>query len=142
MKLVYVIMLLLPGLLLAPVLANRGSMVTGPKDIKLYESQQRAIIAWNGTEEILILSTDINSSQPVQVLEVLPVPDIPMVDKGNTQSFIKLTTVLSHTYRSPDAVEIKFHQKIDVHDITGLEAHNADRFVKRVDEITERYKIC
>jgi hypothetical protein len=144
MKHVFVIILLFSGLVLTPVLANRGSMVVGPEHIQVHESQQKAIIAWNGTEEILILSTDMKSSQSAQVLEVIPLPSVPIVDKGSTQSFVKLATMLESHERQKDhytEVKIEFHQKIGAHDITGVEAHNADKFVEWVDNYTEKHNI-
>ncbi|MGD2251053.1 MAG: DUF2330 domain-containing protein [Candidatus Methanofastidiosia archaeon] len=144
MKYAYVIVLLLSGLVLTPVLANRGSMVAGPDNIQVHESQQKAIIAWNGTEEILILSTDMKSSQSAQVLEVIPLPSVPIVDKGDTHSFDKMATLLqSHRGKSDHytGVEIEFHQKIGAHDITGVEAHDADTFVEWVDDYTKKHDI-
>jgi len=41
--------------------ADRGLITVSP-EISVYEPGQKAIVAWNGQEEILILSTDVNSS--------------------------------------------------------------------------------
>ena len=66
--------------------ADRGSISLRP-NIKLYEPNQRAIIAWNGRTEILLLSTDLRASAPTKVLEVLPLPAEPKVKKGSIRSF-------------------------------------------------------
>jgi len=39
------------------------------------------VIAWNGKEEILILSTDLHASQETKVLEVIPMPGEPFILK-------------------------------------------------------------
>jgi len=58
--------------------ANRGMINIGPKEVNIQESVQNAIVAWNGDEEVIILSTDVQSSQPTLVLEVLPLPSNPV----------------------------------------------------------------
>ena len=59
-----------------PGFADRGSIPWGDWDLQnlpeIYEPAQNAIIAWNGKEEILVLTTDLRSSKPTKVLEVLP----------------------------------------------------------------------
>ena len=56
---------------LAPaVLADRGMLPIS--DVSVYGPGQKAIIAWNGDEEILILSTDVRADSDSKVLEILP----------------------------------------------------------------------
>jgi len=58
------------------VWADRG-MVSVQPNVSVCEPGQKAIIAWNGTTEILILSTDIFASSVAKVLEILPLPSNP-----------------------------------------------------------------
>ena len=44
-------------------------------NVQVFEPNQRAIIAWDGEEEILLLSTDLSASKPTKILEILPVPN-------------------------------------------------------------------
>lgn len=43
--------------------ADRG-LIPFPGHVRIDESGQNAIVAWNGDEEVLILSTDVKSSEP------------------------------------------------------------------------------
>ena len=58
--------------------ANRGLVPFMPW-VDVFEPQQRALIAWDGYEEILILSTDLYTSETTQVLEIMPLPSEPSV---------------------------------------------------------------
>lgn len=68
-----VVLVLFPG---TPLFADRGLIPFIP-GVQIFEPNQRAMIAWNGSEEILLLSTDLRASQATQVLEVLPLPSEP-----------------------------------------------------------------
>ena len=50
--------------------ADRGSIPFKPH-VQIFEPTQRAMIAWDGREEILVLSTDLRASEPTKVLEVI-----------------------------------------------------------------------
>jgi hypothetical protein len=146
MKLHYLILLLLPGLLCAPALANRGSMVTGLERIALEETGQRAIVAWNGTEEILILSTDMKSSQSVVVLEVIPLPSNPAVFQGNSESFKTLAHLLTEKMKTreenSEGVEVTFHQKIGAHDVTVTKVNDLSHFEEWITQFTQEKGIA
>jgi hypothetical protein len=51
--------------------------------VTIFEPTQRALMAWNGEEEILVLSTDLRASSATKVLEVMPFPTEPRVKKGD-----------------------------------------------------------
>jgi hypothetical protein len=61
--------------------ADMGSIPFVPVDIG--EPNQRGLIAFNGQEEILVLSTDLKASKPTKVLEVIPLPSEPKVSKAD-----------------------------------------------------------
>ena len=63
--------------------------------VRLFEPNQRAAIAFNGTEEVLLLSTDLRASEPTKVLEVLPLPNEPKVSKGDVAFFKKATDLIN-----------------------------------------------
>lgn len=141
MKLALVLLFIL-GLLFTPVLANKGSIVVGPEHISVEETGQKAIVAWNGTEEVIILSTDMKSSQSAVVLEVIPLPSNPAVTQGNSQSFVTLTQLLNEkTKKRGDkyggGVEITFHQKIGAHDVTVVQVSDVDDFLEWVTQFTQ-----
>jgi hypothetical protein len=68
--------------------ADRG-MIPIKSDVSVYEPGQKAIIAWNKGKEILILSTDVRASGETKVLEVMPLPSVPKIEKGDLKSFLK-----------------------------------------------------
>lgn len=124
--------------------ADRGSIPFRP-DIKIFEPNQRAMIAWNGTEEILLLTTDMKASDPTEVLEVLPLPTEPAVKKGDIETFKRATDLINKKIRRPSiltskrnggkqrggkpAGEITFHKKIGAHDISVAHVLNREGFI-------------
>ncbi len=126
------------------VQADRGSMPFKPK-VKIFEPTQRAMIAWNAEEEILLLSTDLKASEATKVLEVIPLPAEPKVTKGDVEVFQKATALinkkinqearalgtkgLSHSI----AGKITFHEKIGAQDISVARVLDPDRFIEWVN---------
>jgi hypothetical protein len=146
MKLIKYFILFL--LLSVSVYADRGSIPFEP-GVKIFEPTQRAMIAWNGGEEILLLSTDMKASDSTEVLEVLPLPNEPVVKKGDVETFRKATNLINERIRlqniliskrnggkergSQGAGEITFHKKIGAHDISVAHVLNKDGFIKWVE---------
>ena len=125
--------------------ANRGHFPHKP-NVRLFEPTQRAMIAWNGVEQLLVLSTDLRASEPTRVLEVLPCPSEPRVAKGDIATFERATRVINRHLRarapkrksrsrseSRDALspagEVTFHAKIGAHDVSVTHVLSAARFV-------------
>ncbi len=139
--------LLLPvslGLVAMPLaqvtLADRGMVPIG--DVSVYGPGQKAIIAWNGDEEIMILSTDVSASGDSQVLEILPLPSEPKVEKGDFASFEQVNRLIEEHFPRQwwdgfrkgvltpgEGVEIIFHEKIGAHDITVVKAGDSAELV-------------
>ena len=82
-----------------PGFADRGSIPWGnwnAQDMpEIFEPAQNAIIAWNGKEQILLLSTDLKASKPTKVLEVLPLPSEPVVTRGDAATFSKINALIN-----------------------------------------------
>ena len=74
--------------------ADRGSIPFVP-NVRIFEPNQRAMIAWNGEEEMLLLSTDLRASARTKVLEVLPLPSEPEVKKGEIEAFRKAVRIIN-----------------------------------------------
>lgn len=135
---------------IAPIssFADRGSIPFKPH-VKIFEPNQRAMIAWNGKEEILLLSTDLRASEPTKVLEVIPLPSEPEVKKGDVEVFKKATNLINKKlavrhastrslgkgaiYQSKPAGEVAFHKKIGAHDISVTHVINANGFIDWVE---------
>jgi hypothetical protein len=123
---------------------------------RLFEPTQRAAIAFNGTEEILLLSTDLRASEPTKVLEVLPLPDEPKVSEGDVAFFSKATDLINQrlgrkdpqhgmggmgggmgggaSAGPPPAGIVTFHEKIGAHDVTVTKVVDKKRFVAWVED--------
>ena len=121
------------------VYADRGIIPVIP-DVSVYEPGQKAIVAWNGQEEILILSTDVSASAETLVLEILPLPSKPVVEAASFQSFKRIQEMIweegvnlktfSNTYDARSgSVEVLFHEQIGAHNITVVEAGVASALV-------------
>jgi len=139
-------------LVLAPfdVLADRGSIPFRP-NVKIFEPTQRVMIAWNGVEEIMLLSTDLRASKATKVLEVMPLPAEPKVKKGETETFRRAIRLINskiaprsrsrgaHAFgpggeavKRP-AGEVTFHERIGAHDISVTRVNDSAGFVKWVE---------
>lgn len=125
--------------------ADRGLIPFEP-GIEIFEPTQRAIIAWNGNEEILLLSTDLSASDSTMVLEILPLRSEPEVKKGDLDTFRKLVNIINqHLYAGkkrtggrmadlsiPPPAEIIFHEKIGAHDISVVHLKEEKGFIEWV----------
>ncbi len=144
---------LVPLLLLcAPCLFADGGLISLKRGVGMFKPNQRAMIAWNGSEEILLLSTDMRASEATQVLEVVPLPTEPKVKKGDVETFRKATTLINRKIRKPPRVsrgggghggaggtgrpagEVTFHKKIGAHNISVAHVLSTDGFIAWVEE--------
>ena len=129
-------------------LADRGSIPFRPH-VQIFEPVQRAMIAWNGDEEILLLSTDLRASEPTKVLEVLPLPAEPTVAKGDTEVFRRATDLINRKLAEErpatggkalraepkgPAGEVTFHERIGAHDISVTKALSSAGFTDWVND--------
>jgi hypothetical protein len=111
--------------------ADRCLISVSP-DASIYEPGQKAIVAWNGHEEILILSTDVSASRETLVLEILPLPSKPIVEAASFQSFEEIRNMIlmfGDSFRflggqgsRTGGVEILFYEQIGAHNITVVSA--------------------
>jgi len=133
--------------------ADRGMMPFDP-NAQIYEPKQDAIIAWNGREEILLLSTELHASTSTRVLEVLPLPAEPRVEAGDARAFKQLKRIierrlkarertkhrpadLGHPFNGPPPARIAQRKRIGAHRITVVELLDAARFVAWVERFLE-----
>jgi hypothetical protein len=112
------------------------------------------MIAWNGREQILLLSTDLRASEPTKVLEVIPLPAEPKVAKGDVEVFRKATALINRKLprllrdgrqSAPreevggrPAGEVTFHKKIGPHDISVTKVLDPRAFIGWVNDYLER----
>jgi len=136
---VIVVMLFLVSFGFPVAYADRGMIPVVP-EVSVYEPGQKAIVAWNGREEILILSTDVSASAETLVLEILPLPSKPVVEAASFQSFQRIQEMIweegvnfgkfSTTYNARSgSVEVLFHEQIGAHNITVVKASDSSALV-------------
>ena len=125
-----VLVCLLVGMMCEGVVsADRGMIPTS--DVSVYGPGQKAIIAWNGEEELLILSTDVYTSGSSPVLGILPLPSNPKaIKEGNFDSFTQIESLIQNKDRFGPGINITFHEKIGAHDITVVEVNDVHEFIQ------------
>lgn len=142
--------LVLISSIMIPILPVRADRCILPiSDVDVYGPGQKAIIAWNGTTERLILSTDMYSSREALVLEILPLPSEPIVEKGDFRSFQNIQNLIVKNFpqdillgrESEKSLQIIFHERIGAHDITIVEARSADELYDFINEYIRYQKI-
>ena len=131
-----------------------GGMVIWPPEIRLDQSAQNAIVGWNGNEEIIILSIDLESSSNVTALRIIPLPSNPSdVEEGSFESFEKLIEIMNAKMEDirnqwktlgegPEevqsaGVEITFHKKIGAHDVTIVKVNDLDYFLEWIENFAQ-----
>jgi hypothetical protein len=141
-------------LLLVPLLANEhtfADMGSIPfiHAAKVLEPNQRALIAWNGTEQILILTTDLQSDRETKVLEIMPCPSEPTIQKAKAEVFQQATDLINmklprnpvaalsasapESLGGPDMVpagRVTSRQRIGAHDVSTTHVERPEDFVK------------
>lgn len=134
-------MILIIGLPLFPVNNVSGDGGVLPLTYTwLHQPSQNAIVAWDGTEEILILSTNIIGGTNATAIQVLPFPSYPELKPGNESSFYKIAELVRTVEykRAPmgigwvsgmeAGIEILFTTKIGVHHLTVLRVNDSEEF--------------
>jgi len=134
------------------VSADRGMIPIEPT-VSVYEPGQKAVVAWNGQEEILILSTDVTANGGTWVLEMMPLPSNPtVIEKASFESFVTIQEliwtyapeVLGRYYggaEQTESVEVVFHEKIGAHDIIVVNASNAPNLIQWIESFLEANEI-
>ncbi len=127
--------------------ADMGMVPVGPS-VSVYEPGQKAIVAWNGQEETLILSTDVNAVNETWVLQIMPLPSNPKkIEKASFESFVAIQDLLvtnarvvlgdNYLSESTKSVEITFHERIGAHDITVVKAANTSELMSWAEDFLE-----
>ncbi|MCD6309150.1 MAG: DUF2330 domain-containing protein [Candidatus Eremiobacteraeota bacterium] len=134
------------------LMADRGHYSFNP-NISIYQEGQKAICAWNGKEEIMILATDLKASGKTRVLEFLPLPSKPTrVEKSSNAPFEEIQRLIkSNSPPAPesfrmkgkiesgtDSVEVVFHEKIGAHDITIVRVYDIADFMNWIYKFLQK----
>lgn len=131
----------LVALLALPAVAADMGFVP-PAGVSVYEPGQKAIVAWNGEQEVLILSVDILADNNTWVLEVIPLPSQPdKPENGSFDSFFEVQSMLNgymfDVYTEKEGgvplgaenFEVLFQENIGAHSIAVVETTSALQLV-------------
>jgi outer membrane protein assembly factor BamB len=151
-KLFYICLVVFIGgaLLFTPFVSAYGGLIPF-QSISVYEPGQKAIIAWDGQDETMILSIDVNSTDETKALHIIPFPSLPEIKVGDVSSYENIEDIItSKHYRKysyfidppwcgNDALyiedlEIILNQRIGSHDITVVEINSSQRFMEWVND--------
>ena len=123
-------------------------MIPVDPDVSVYEPGQKAILAWNGHEEIMILSTDVASSEETLVVEILPLPSKPAVEAASFLSFEEIQRLVwneglnmfwygTEGQARSGSVEVVFHEEIGAHNITVVTASITSELGSWIEDFLE-----
>lgn len=129
--------------------ADRGP-VTWQENVSLSQESQKAIILHNGTEEVLILGTELKASSEIDLLEFIPLPSDPEVGLAKGDPFAAVSRLISGkglvfladeftTKGGPGGsstvpVEIRFSEKVGIHDVTTVKINDIDGFSRWLED--------
>jgi hypothetical protein len=134
-------------ILLGPLVPGQASADRGafPEDrLRYHEDAQNAIAAWNGREEVLLLTTDLRADGNGKLLELLPLPSVPtsitMGDKKQFSDFVEMFNAkvkAVDALKAPkararsgedDSVQVLFQRSLRAHNITVARVLDLDHF--------------
>lgn len=76
---------------------DRGGISLGKK-VEIEEAAQNAIITWNGRIQKTILTTNLSAKEEVEIVEIMPFPERPSVEKADYLIFSKLKDIINREY--------------------------------------------
>lgn len=83
----------------------------------VYEPGQKAILGWDGTREVMILSTDVYASEPVWALELIPFPSLPENPVvGSFDSFTTIEDIINTRGYQPEGGDVNDDGRVDIID--------------------------
>ena len=111
------------------------------ESVNLDEPAQRAIIAYDGFEEMLILQTELKPSEPTEVLRFIPLPSLPEIKIASKKVFPELKKlVLKYNLQyvrqtkslipSTEKVKIEIKKTIGAHNITIIKLTDTQGFIE------------
>ncbi|OPY00938.1 MAG: hypothetical protein A4E61_01823 [Syntrophorhabdus sp. PtaB.Bin184] len=129
--------------------ADRGP-VMWHENVSLSQESQKVIILHNGAEEVLILGTELTASAEIDLLEFIPLPSEPEVGlargnpfeaasrlmRGKGLVFLagNLATKGGPGGASTVPVEIRFAEKMGIHDVTVVKINDIEGFSRWLED--------
>ncbi len=148
-SIIAIFVLVLAVIMPAGVLAD-GCLFLPDLDTHVYSPSQKAVIAWDGSLETMVLSTQIGMESPEDVAWVVPVPSSskPEVSEGEMDIFYDIASLLTPSHKGGrsfgdmlpagniqgEGVEVIEEKKIDIYDIAILKATDASVLVEWLND--------
>lgn len=130
--------------------ADMGQIHASPAMVS--ESSQKAIILHNGTEEVLILGTDLRADRKTGIIRFIPFPSVPHFELAPEDVFGQATDLLKKynlqflmaskgggTAAQP--VELLLQKKLGAHDMTLIKVNDPQEVRAWVNGYFERRKL-
>jgi hypothetical protein len=113
--------------------------------VRIYKPAQTALIAWNGEEEILYFSSELSATKESQLLEVMPLPSKPTVEKSGSGILTQARFLIEESEAESEStsdekapagrvVEVK---TLGVHEIHIVEVTRTGEFMRWVEKHLE-----
>jgi hypothetical protein len=74
-------------------------------NVKITILQRRALLAWNGEEQMLFLVPDVWASSPALALEIVPLPSEPGVTAGDLATFDRGRELIANFLRRLERIK-------------------------------------
>ncbi len=135
--------------------ADMGAIYTHRDNVTVSEPAQKAVILHNGSEEILILETDIKASAQTEIMRFIPFPSEPKVSLAPENAIGEMGKLVQaknlqyisiyHTKggsgaNSHPVAEVVSRTKLGAHDITVVRINDAAHFSKWVKDCFKNKK--
>ncbi len=133
--------------LCSPLFADMGAIYLNRENVTVSEPAQKAIVLHNGSEEILILETDLKASSKTEIMRFIPFPSEPKVslapenalhEIGKLVDAKKLQYITVHHTkggsgsRNLPVAEVVSRAKLGAHDVTVVKINDAEHFSRWV----------
>lgn len=152
----YATCIMIPSLFLCgPLSADMGAIYLQRENVTVSEPAQKAIVLHNGSEEILILETDIKASSKTEIMRFIPFPSEPKVslapenalhEVGKLVDAKKLQYITVHHTkggsgtRNLPVAEVVLRAKLGAHDVTVVKINDAGHFSRWVQNYFKEKK--
>ncbi len=145
---IFILVIVFLTLFTGTAFSDMGAIVPD-ETVDLTEPAQRAIIAHDGFSEILILSTDFDTSSDTKVVRFIPFPSKALIKEGSKETFKNLETLVKKYnlhyltfYRSgepkKEGIEVISDQTLGPHKIVQVKVNDFSDFVKWVKELFKK----
>jgi len=126
-------------LLVTPAAADMGQIHIDTKGVAVSESAQKAIILVNGSEEVLILGTEMQASKAAPIVRFIPFPAEPKAEIAPKGVFARMAGLIAkykleyvttwHSKGGPareetSGVQVRFAARMGGHDLTVIKVRD------------------